>query len=157
MLEAPPELRCGRRYAGANFTWEAAADGRVLKLIADLEKLPGEKADDVLTVFIGDRLASQRPWNINAWLEPLRAAASDGMRECATGEVKEIGGKWHVELAIPLALLADADCCRVGFERHVVRPDGKVTYFHFPEGEYNHDGRLQFGAYTPDMMATLKF
>ena len=157
LLEEPPQLQCGKRYEADGYSWEGAADGRALKITADLEKIPGEKADDVLTVFVGDRLASQRPWIINAWLEPTRADAVDGMRESATGTVKEIDGKWHVELFIPLALLADADCCRLGLQRHVVHPDGTVTYYHFPAGEYNHEGRLQFGAYTPDMMATLKF
>jgi len=157
LLEEPPRLRCGRRYEAEGYSWEAAADGSFLKITADLDKIPGEKADDVLTVFVGDRLAAQRPWVINAWLEPTRADAVDGMRGCATGSVRELDGRWHVEFFIPLALLADADCCRVGLERHVVRLDGSVTYFHFPQGEYNHDARLQFGAYTPDMMAALKF
>ena len=157
LLEEPSQLQCGKRYEADGYSWEAAADASFLKITADLEKIPGEKADDVLTVFVGDRLAAQRPWVINAWLEPTRPDAVDGMRECATGTVTERDGKWHVELSVPLALLADADCCRVGLERHVVRPDGTVTYYHFPAGEYNHDARLQFGAYTPDMMATLKF
>ena len=157
LLEEPPRLQCGKRYEADGYSWEAAAEGRALKITADLDKIPGEKADDVLTVFVGDRLASQRPWIINAWLEPTRPDAVDGMRECASGTVTERDGRWHVELSFPLALLADADCCRVGFQRHVVRPDGAVTYYHFPAGEYNHEGRLQFGAYTPDMMATLKF
>ena len=28
---------------------------------------------------------------------------------------------------------------------------------HFPEGEYDHDVRLQYGMYSPDMMLTLEF
>lgn len=42
-------------------------------------------------------------------------------------------------------------------DRHYLTPDNVRHYHHFPEGEYDHDVRLQYGMYTPDMMLTLEF
>ena len=116
-----------------------------------------ERNLDAVIVFIGDRLASQRPWNTFIQLAPGEVISDGGHRACARGKLVRDEKGWKAEIQLPLALLADADCCRIGLERCYLTEDGIRHYQNFPAGEYDYDVRLQFGSYTTDMMLKLEF
>jgi hypothetical protein len=108
-------------------------------------------------IFAGDRLASQRPWAATVLIAPAHLRTIVDGKGASIGKLEETETSWKAEVRLPLALLADGDCCRVGLNRHYMSPDGVRHHDHFPDGEYDHDPRLQYGMYSPDMMQTMEF
>jgi hypothetical protein len=157
VLEEKAVLKCGQRYEGANFRWQADLEERYLKFTVEIDDTGRSPVEDAVIIFVGDRLAAQRPWNTHITLAPHENVADALHRGCAQGKVERKGDKWEAVVRLPLALLPDSNCCRVGLERIFLTADGQNHYHHFPEGEYDHDVRLQFGSYTTDMMLTLEF
>ena len=157
VLEEKAMLKCGTLYEADSFKWQASVEERYLKVNVTIEKLKEEPLEESLCVFVGDRLAAQRPWRTDIALYP-RQFISDGLhRNCAKGKLEDKGDFWEAEIRLPLALLADADCCRIGLERYYLTKEGVGCYKHFPEGNYEHDPRLQFGSYTTDMLLRMDF
>ena len=157
VLEEKAVLKCGTRYEGASFRWQADLEERYLKFTVEIDDTGKSPVEDAVIIFVGDRLAAQRPWNTHITLAPHENVADALHRGCAQGKVERKGDKWEAVVRLPLALLPDGNCCRVGVERITLTADGKYFYHHFPEGEYDHDVRLQFGSYTTDMMLTMEF
>ena len=156
VLEEKPAFQCGVLYEADGFKWQADIDRSNLKVTVFADQLKEEVLEDQVMILVGDRLAAYRPWNTIANFIP-REFISDLHRSCAKGSIEKCDSVWKVEIFLPLALLFDGDCCRIGVERQWLNTKGERFFRHFPEGEYDHDVRLQFGAYTPDMMVTLKF
>ena len=157
VLEEKAEFQCGITYRSESFTWQASREERCLRLDITIKDAQDKYLDDVMMIMIGDRLAAMRPWNIVAAMTPSQFISDGGFRNCCKSKFEKQSGFWKAEILIPLALLPDADCCRIGFERSSCTREGVREYEHFPKGEYDHDGRLQFGSYTPDMMKKLLF
>lgn len=155
-LMEKPTLKCGTLYKCGTFTWQAELEERYLKLTFEIDDPEAPVLDDQLVIFAGDRLAAQRPWATTIIIDPVRIRAIVDSKGDARGTMVKTETGWKAEVRLTLAHLADADCCRIGFNRHYQTADGVRHHFHFPEGEYDHDGRLQYGMYTPDMMATLE-
>ena len=156
VLEEESTFQCGVLYEADGFKWQADVDKSELKITVLVDQLEQEVLEDQIMIFVGDRLAAYRPWNTIACFIPDKYI-SDIHRSTAAGTIEKCGSVWKVNVSLPLALLADADCCRIGVERQWLDTKGERFFRHFPEGEYDHDVRLQFGSYTPDMMVKLKF
>ena len=157
LLMEQPTLKCGTLYKCGTYTWQADLEERYLRLSIEIDDVEGETLDDQLVIFTGDRLASQRPFCTTVLIEPVRYRGVVDSKGDARGTMVKTETGWKVEVRITLAHIADADCCRIGFNRHYQTPDGVRHHNHFPEGNYDHDGRLQYGMYGPDMMTTLEF
>ena len=157
ILEEKAVLKGGTLYEGDSFKFQADADDRYLNITVYIDRLDVNTVEDSVIVFIGDRLASQRPWNTYIQLAPGEVISDGGHRACARGKLVRDEKGWKAEIQLPLALLADADCCRIGLERCYLTEDGIRHYQNFPAGEYDYDVRLQFGSYTTDMMLKLEF
>ena len=156
VLEEKPLLKCGTLYKGDTYTWQADLEERYLKFTLEFDKVENT-IDDQLVIFVGDRLASQRPWATTVLIAPAASRGISDHKGTVIGTLEETEKSWKAEVRLPLALLADAHCCRVGMNRHYLTSDNVRHHHHFPEGEYDHDVRLQYGMYSPDMMLTLEF
>ena len=157
VLEEKAVLKAGTLYEGETFKFKAEAGDRYLKITVFIDKVPVTTVEDAVVVFVGDRLAAQRPWNTNIVLAPQEGINDALHRNCSKGTIVRNEKGWTAEVLLPIALLADADCCRIGVERCYLTEDGIRHYHNFPDGEYDYDVRLQFGSYTTDMMLKMEF
>ena len=154
-LEEKPALQCGKVYESDSFKWRADLEGRTLKVTLDVDKLDCELEDEAIVILVGDRLASQRPWSVHTVLAPnVFSTDSRGSAQC---DIRTTEKGWKIEARLPLALFADGNCCRIGVMRHFLPAGGQRQYHHFPAGNYVHEGRLQYGLYSPDMLKRLEF
>lgn len=150
------QYRAGTLYKGDSFSWKAEREESYLKIELHVEKENMPIIGDVILCYIGDRLAAMRPWNIWASIYPQVSVSDANYRNSVLSSFTE--GEKCVDyiFRIPLALLPDGDCCRIGFQRQTNR-NGESIFRNFPAGTYDNDVRLQFIWHSPDRMRKLQF
>lgn len=158
LLEDPTDAAfvAGVLYKGDSFSWKAEREESYLRIDVEVEKMEEPLRQDGIACFIGDRLASMRPWNLYGYIYPVPSASDTWSRDAAIAGFTEKERTVEFVFRIPLALLPDGDCCRIGFRRWTICRD-KEFFRNCPPGNYDQEYRLQHDWNSPEKMKKLQF